>query len=117
MNIISVLADAALVLSMIFGITFVVMYPALFNPFRTTAGRLIYQLIVSLVILGLEWLWQITVGEDNIVFQVARLLAWSFVAVSMASLCWLLIVRKVRPDRVKTSIFGDDDPEYREPKH
>ena len=92
---------------------FSVLYPILFNPSLTSAGKLIWRAILSiagfglLVVTGLfidgqvEW-WQM---PADIAWwrPVTRLAVYLLIAYTFASLVWLLIARRFWPHTLRTA--------------
>lgn len=92
-------------------LTFVIVYPILFNPMLTTAGRLIWRLVISF--LGLGFLAVLGVFVDGRVSWLMfppdvawwrptiRAAIYLFVAYSFMSLVGLLFTRRFHPERVR----------------
>lgn len=90
------------------GLLFVILYSALFNPSRTTAGRLVRQTVISLLGLALPPVLHIWFTGDEWWWPTLRLIIYVFVAYSFGSLVWLVIVRRFFPRWVKTAPNSDD---------
>jgi len=106
-----VIGNLTVALIFVCALTFVVVYPVLFNPMLTTAGRLIWRLVISF--LGLGFLAVLGVFVDGQVDwtmfppdvswwrPTIRFFIYAFVAYSFGSLIGLLFTRRFHPERVR----------------
>ena len=98
---------------------FVIGYYVLFDPKATTAGRLLFRFMLSLVGVILlifvgtfinpapDRIWSV-LSPDVLVWRpLARLFIYGYVAFTITSLAILLGVRKWRPHRVKSTSDRD----------
>lgn len=96
-------------------VVFVASYYILFDPRATTAGRFIFRFSVSLIgVIGLVFIslfidpkhgheWFSYPGDVLAWRPLIRLIAYAYVAYTVTGLTVLLVIRKWRPDRLRTA--------------
>lgn len=96
-------------------IVFVIGYYVLFDPKATTAGKFIFRFMLSLVgVIIMVFIgtyidpspnrdWSILPPDVMTWRPVLRFLVYGYVAFTITSLAWLLVMRKWRPSKVKSA--------------
>ncbi len=114
-----VLSNVVLAYTALALLIFVIMYYVLFDPKATTAGKLIFRFMVSLVgVIGLVFLgvfvdpaidsiWSSYPTDVEPWRPVLRLSVYTYVAFTITALAILLVRRKWRPNSIKIAPAQD----------
>lgn len=96
-------------------VLFVIVYYALFNPKKTTAGRFIFRFVFSLIgVIGLVVIgiflnpmhghhWTEYPGDVFWWRPLARVIVYGYVAYAVSALVVLVVIRKWWPERLHTA--------------
>lgn len=114
-SILWVTSNVLVVYSAVLSVLFLLTYFILFDPWKTSAGRMIFRFMMSLALVF--WISFLAIFIDpaanrnwfefpidvSVWRPTLRILAYGFVAYSITALTGLLIIRKWFPQKIKTA--------------